>query len=75
MGTLSDTASEMEMLAQNLGLRVQDAMKGFGLIPGDTTGLGSCDAICKSGVVMELYLTPVCTLRELMLWGKNDNCI
>lgn len=72
---LMETANDYENLGQNLDFRIEERMREFSLEPDETIGLEICDAICKSGVVVELLLSPMVTLREVMLWGKNDNII
>ncbi|RPA86776.1 hypothetical protein BJ508DRAFT_357872 [Ascobolus immersus RN42] len=61
---MDDVPAEVEKILENLGVR-----RGV-----DVTH-EMCEELCLSGVVAELILLPVETLREVQIWNLNDNII
>ena len=61
--------------ARTLEERVMHTMRALGVVESDSVGFEVCEKLCRSGLVMELILLPVTTLREVMLWATDDDII
>ncbi|KAI9841613.1 MAG: hypothetical protein M1837_000520 [Sclerophora amabilis] len=61
--------------AQNLGLRVEDKLAEFGLPEDEPLEYAVYDRLTRAGLVAELLLLPVATLKQVMEWSTNDNII
>ena len=68
-------ASEIITRAQLLDLRVAQRLDGLGIQDGDRLGQDDCKNLIASGLVVELELLPMATLREVIEWVIEDDII
>lgn len=59
------TAAYCANLATDLPWRVEQKLKEIGIKPGTTVTRGDCMTMCRSGLIVEVVLLPVSTLREV----------
>ncbi|KAG7294216.1 hypothetical protein NEMBOFW57_004286 [Staphylotrichum longicolle] len=72
---LFDSSKEIGLSTQCLGERLSDILDGMGLQDGAELDAQTCDELIRKGVVVELVLRPVRTLRQAIQWMLQDNII
>jgi|SRR5690606_736171 len=68
-------AGQYESYGQDLGSRVENTMLQLGVNAEAYLQFKNCEDLCNSGLVVEVLLRPVQTLREFQFWATNDNII
>ncbi|KAF9641488.1 hypothetical protein BFW01_g1471 [Lasiodiplodia theobromae] len=61
----------------NVPARVEATVAELGVRPGEKAVVGEdmCDGLCDSGLVVELVLMPIETLREVQAWATSTDII
>lgn len=72
---LYDANKQIGLRTQCLGERLSDILDGMGLVNGQQLTIAQCDELAKRGVVVELVLLPIRTVRHVMEWMIQDNII
>jgi hypothetical protein len=68
-------AQSLIHMAQSLPTRVDQKMAEVNLPENEPLSYEICDRLTKAGLVAELVLLPVGTMREVLVWATNDNII
>ncbi|MCJ1249393.1 hypothetical protein MMC30_006616 [Trapelia coarctata] len=68
-------AAEVITAAQALDMRVAEKLDELGIQDGDHLNAEDCNKLTESGLVVELVLLPVGTLREVIEWVIEDDII
>jgi hypothetical protein len=61
--------------AKSLDIRVSDKLDELGIHDGDRVDMKLCEKLTQAGLVVELMLLPVITLREVQNWVIEDDVI
>ncbi|KAK4221371.1 hypothetical protein QBC38DRAFT_377261 [Podospora fimiseda] len=72
---LFQKSKEIALSTQCMGERLSQILDEMGLHNGDELTMEQCDALTKKGIVVELVLMPIRTLRHVMEWMVQDNII
>lgn len=72
---LRKSAADIQSMAARLSSRVASKIEQVGLPEGERLNLEICKKLSKSGLVVQLILLPVETLREVVLWSLSDDII
>ena len=73
--TLRVQAAEVITRSQALDIRVTEKLDELGIRDGDHLDSDDCTKLTESGLVAELVLLPVSTLREVIEWVIEDDVI
>ena len=68
-------AAEVMVRSQSLDIRVMEKLNELGFQDEEHLSKEDCDELTKSGLVAELVLLPVSTLREVIEWVIEDDII
>lgn len=69
------SSKDIALGTQCLGERLSDILDDMGLHDGTELDAQTCDELIRRGVVVELVLRPVRTLRQVVRWMLQDNVI
>jgi hypothetical protein len=72
---LFDSSKEIVLSTQCLGERLSKILGDMGLQDGVELDAQTCDELIRKGVVVELVLRPIRTLRQVIQWMLQDNII
>lgn len=72
---LSEAAEQVMKNSQDLLERSVKALEDKHLFHGDHLSRTQCDILAKSGIVVELVLLPMSTLRDVARWTTERNVI
>ena len=67
--------AEIMRKSQMLDARIQAKLDELNVMDGKVLSFEDCDRLTKAGLVVELVLLPVTSLRQVMLWLQEDNII
>lgn len=73
--SLRKTAGGLSAMANQLGHRVSAKMDELNLQNSDSLEFEMCEKLCASGLVVQLTLLPLSTLREVILWSSSTDVI
>lgn len=68
-------AADVISESRTLESRIEDKLDDLNIVDGETLSIEYCDDLIKSGLVVELVLLPVTSLRQVILWLQKDNII
>ena len=72
---LGASAQELVAMAQGLGLRVDGKLAEMGLREEEPLEYATCDRLTREGLVAELILLPITTMRQVLEWSTSDDII
>ena len=75
LDSLRKAAGGLSGMANQLANRVSTKMDGLRLQNSDSLGFETCEKLCGSGLVVQLILLPLSTLREVVLWSQSTDII
>lgn len=73
--TVQKCAANVMSKSQTLESRIEDKLNDLNIVDGQVLSFEDCDDLTKSGLVVELVLLPVTSLRQVILWLQEDNII
>ena len=75
LNRLGQGTSGLVAIADQLGARVDAKLEALGLHGNIPHNSSMCKLLCKAGLVSQLILLPMKTLRDIQIWANSDDIL